>query len=83
MVVVLCNQIEPAAMIEQIRQFNAPAEERRTTDPEKNSKDLRTIGLGSQILSELGVRKMIVMSAPKRFHALSGFGLEVVDWMTP
>jgi 3,4-dihydroxy 2-butanone 4-phosphate synthase/GTP cyclohydrolase II len=81
-VVVLCNQIEPAAMIEQIRQFNAPPGE-RAVDPEKNSKDMRTIGLGSQILADLGVRKMIVMSAPKRFHALSGFGLEVVDWMTP
>ncbi len=44
--------------------------------------DLRTHGLGAQILLDLGVRKMRVLSAPKKMHALSGFGLEVVDYVT-
>ncbi len=43
--------------------------------------DLRTHGLGAQILSDLGVGKMRVLSAPKKMHALSGFGLEVVDYV--
>ncbi|SEH08766.1 bifunctional 3,4-dihydroxy-2-butanone-4-phosphate synthase/GTP cyclohydrolase II [Candidatus Venteria ishoeyi] len=43
--------------------------------------DLRTFGLGAQILADLGVRKMRVMSAPKKIHALSGFDLEVVDYV--
>ncbi|KHD07183.1 3,4-dihydroxy-2-butanone 4-phosphate synthase [Candidatus Thiomargarita nelsonii] len=43
--------------------------------------DLRTHGLGAQILSDLGVTKMRVLSAPKKIHALSGFGLEVVDYV--
>jgi 3,4-dihydroxy 2-butanone 4-phosphate synthase/GTP cyclohydrolase II len=43
--------------------------------------DLRTHGLGAQILSDLGVRKMHVLSAPKKMHALSGFGLEVIDYI--
>ena len=47
-----------------------------------NSRDFRTIGLGSQILADLGVQKMIVMSSPKRYHAISGFGLEIVGYMT-
>ncbi len=42
--------------------------------------DLRTFGIGAQILADLGVRKMNLMSAPKRFHALAGFGLEIVDY---
>ena len=42
---------------------------------------LRTYGVGAQILSDLGVRKMKVLSAPKRMHAISGFGLEVVDYV--
>ena len=42
---------------------------------------LRTYGIGAQILSDLGVRKMRVLSAPKRMHAISGFGLEVVDYV--
>lgn len=80
-VVVLCNQYEPDALIEQIDRLGN-GEDREPTEPEKKGGDLRTIGLGSQILSELGVRRMIVMSSPKRFHALSGFGLEVVDYIT-
>ncbi|HZJ81191.1 MAG TPA: 3,4-dihydroxy-2-butanone-4-phosphate synthase [Guyparkeria sp.] len=43
--------------------------------------ELRSYGVGAQILKDLGVRKMRVMSAPKRFHALAGFGLEVVDYI--
>ncbi len=43
--------------------------------------DLRTFGLGAQILADLGVRRMRVLSAPKRLHALSGFGLEVVEYV--
>jgi 3,4-dihydroxy 2-butanone 4-phosphate synthase/GTP cyclohydrolase II len=43
--------------------------------------DLRTYGLGAQILSDLGVRRMRVLSAPKRVHALSGFDMEVVEYV--
>jgi 3,4-dihydroxy 2-butanone 4-phosphate synthase/GTP cyclohydrolase II len=45
--------------------------------------DLRTFGTGAQVLRALGVRKMRVMSAPKHIHALSGFGLEVVEYVAP
>jgi 3,4-dihydroxy 2-butanone 4-phosphate synthase/GTP cyclohydrolase II len=43
--------------------------------------DLRTIGVGAQILCDLGIRKMRVMSAPKHLHALAGFDLEVVEFV--
>jgi 3,4-dihydroxy 2-butanone 4-phosphate synthase/GTP cyclohydrolase II len=43
--------------------------------------DLRTIGVGAQILADLDVRKMRVMSAPKNLHALAGFDLEVVEFV--
>jgi len=43
--------------------------------------DLRTYGVGAQILTDLGVRKMRVMSKPKKMHALSGFGLEVTEYV--
>ncbi len=45
--------------------------------------DLRTYGIGAQILTDLGVRRMRVLSAPRRMHALSGFGMEVVEYVTP
>ena len=44
--------------------------------------NLRTYGLGAQILLDLGVRQMRVLSAPKKMHAISGFGLEVVEYVT-
>ena len=80
-IVVLCNQFESATLVEQIESINGQ-DDRKNESRKARSDDFRTIGLGSQILSELGVRKMRVMSTPKRYHALSGFGLEVVDYIT-
>src|SRR5690606_4398353 len=42
---------------------------------------LRNFGTGAQILRDLGVRRMRVLSAPKQMHAISGFGLEVVEYV--
>jgi 3,4-dihydroxy 2-butanone 4-phosphate synthase/GTP cyclohydrolase II len=42
---------------------------------------LRTYGIGAQILRDLGVRSMRVLSAPKQMHGLSAFGLEVADYV--
>lgn len=42
----------------------------------------RTVGVGSQILAELGVTKMRLLSGQKRYHALSGFGLEVTEYIS-
>ena len=47
---------------------------------EERGDDQRTYGIGAQILADLGVRKMSLLSAPKVFHGLAGFGLEVVDY---
>src|SRR5690606_28616915 len=41
-----------------------------------------TVGAGSQILRDLGVRKMRLMSAPMKFNAISGFDLEVVEYLS-
>jgi len=43
--------------------------------------DLRTYGVGAQILSELGVEKMRIIGAPRRLNAISGFGLNVVEYV--
>ena len=40
-----------------------------------------TIGTGSQILRDLGVGKMRLLSYPAKFNAISGFDLEVVDFV--
>ena len=48
----------------------------------KQPVDLRTDGVGAQILMDLGVKKMQLMTAPKVIHGLAGFGLEVVDYIS-
>ena len=45
------------------------------------AKVLRTYGIGAQILRDLGVHRMRVLSAPKQMHGLSGFDLEVVEYV--
>lgn len=40
-----------------------------------------SIGLGSQLIREAGVRKMHLMSNPVKYNAISGFDLEVVDYI--
>jgi len=47
----------------------------------RSAQELRTYGIGAQIIADLGIQKMRVLSAPKRFHGLSGFGLEVVEYV--
>jgi 3,4-dihydroxy 2-butanone 4-phosphate synthase/GTP cyclohydrolase II len=79
-VVILCNQLEPETVLAQIREVDIA--EKDVSEPKVNGREFRTIGLGSQILSDLGVKKMIVMSSPKRYHAISGFGLEIIDYMS-
>ncbi len=42
----------------------------------------RNIGTGAQVLRQLGVSKMRLLSAPMRFNALSGFDLEVSGYIS-
>jgi 3,4-dihydroxy 2-butanone 4-phosphate synthase/GTP cyclohydrolase II len=42
---------------------------------------LRKHGVGAQILHDLGVRRMRVLSAPKQFYGIGAFGLEIVDYV--
>ena len=44
--------------------------------------ELKTYGTGAQILRSLGVQKMRVLSAPKNMYAISGFGLEIVEYIS-
>ncbi len=42
---------------------------------------LRTYGVGAQILRDLGVNRMRVLSAPKQMHGISGFDLEISEYV--
>ncbi len=42
--------------------------------------DLRTYGIGAQILKDLGVRRMRLLSKPRRMPSMTGFDLEVTGF---
>src|SRR5690606_14856681 len=79
-VVVLLRQEEsPRDLMRVVKELAEPVDEVVTR--RERVMDLRTIGTGAQVLRALGVRRMRVLSAPKNMHGLSGFGLEVVEYV--
>jgi 3,4-dihydroxy 2-butanone 4-phosphate synthase/GTP cyclohydrolase II len=44
--------------------------------------DLRTYGIGAQILRHLGVRRMQLLGNPRRMPSMTGYGLEVGGFVT-
>jgi len=42
---------------------------------------LKTYGIGAQILRDLGLSKIRVLSAPKHMYAISGFDLEIAEYV--
>ena len=81
-IVILRNYDTNRAIVQQIEAHRLG--EHTPTNPitRDQPSDLRTIGIGAQILTDLGVRQMRVMSAPKHLHALAGFDLEVAEFVT-
>ena len=78
-VVVLKYAESPRQFVSAIDELRSPVE---SINPKKDGGSVwRTYGTGSQILRDLGVRRMRVLSAPKQMHAISGFGLEVVEYI--
>ena len=51
------------------------------TGKARGAQVLRTYGIGAQILRDLGLTRMRVLSAPKQMHGLSAFGLEVAEYV--
>jgi 3,4-dihydroxy 2-butanone 4-phosphate synthase/GTP cyclohydrolase II len=42
--------------------------------------DLRTYGIGAQILRDLGVRRMRLLGSPRRMPSMTGYGLEITGF---
>jgi 3,4-dihydroxy 2-butanone 4-phosphate synthase/GTP cyclohydrolase II len=83
-IVVLRHQESPRELADAVRSF-AAASGVATTPAEASTEGegvvLRTFGVGAQILKDLGVRRMRVLSAPKQMHGISAFGLEIEGYV--
>ena len=78
-VVVLLNCGESAA--ELLAQFAGTA--RAAQAPERGRMDLRTYGIGAQILRDCGVQRMRLMGNPRRMPSMAGYGLENTGYLAP
>jgi|TARA_B110000483_G_scaffold228870_1_gene292261 3,4-dihydroxy 2-butanone 4-phosphate synthase/GTP cyclohydrolase II len=77
-VVILSSTIPTAKIVE--RQLERLFEEDDRSPPPKTLPNMQ-IGVGSQILRDLEVRKMLLMAAPVKYTGLAGFDLEVIDYV--
>jgi 3,4-dihydroxy 2-butanone 4-phosphate synthase / GTP cyclohydrolase II len=78
-VAVLLNCGETADQL--LAQFEGTA--RSAQAPERGRMDLRTYGVGAQILRECGVQKMQLMGNPRRMPSMTGYGLEITGYLVP
>ena len=47
----------------------------------RGAMDLRTYGIGAQILREIGVARMKLLGSPRRMPSMTGYGLEVTGFV--
>ena len=77
--VALCYSSQPKDFLEMVKGIEA--EEMEDSKTQAESSVLRTYGTGSQILRDIGVKRMRVLSEPKKMQAISGFDLEITEYV--
>jgi len=77
---VMLNAGEKEDISTSVETFYGRQKPQRTTDVDSSGAYV-TIGTGSQILRDLGVSKMRLLSNPMKFAGISGFNLEVVEYI--
>ena len=72
-VVLLRGEEAPLDLIDAVRGIDGPADRKAPV--------LRTYGIGAQILQDLGVTRMRVLSAPRQLQGLAAFGLTITEYV--
>jgi len=76
-VVILRAEETPREFMDSVRQIDA----KPSIPRHAGATVLRTYGIGAQILKDLGLKRMRVLSAPKQLQGLSAFDLEVTEYV--
>jgi 3,4-dihydroxy 2-butanone 4-phosphate synthase / GTP cyclohydrolase II len=76
-VVILRPEETPRDFMDNVRQLDA----KPATVRNPGATVVRTYGIGAQILKDLGLKRMRVLSAPKQLQGLSAFDLEVTEYV--
>ena len=77
--VALCYSSQPKEFLDMVKAIQT--EDARDEEVQAESSVLRTYGTGSQILRDIGVKRMRVLSEPKIMQAISGFDLEITEYI--
>jgi 3,4-dihydroxy 2-butanone 4-phosphate synthase/GTP cyclohydrolase II len=87
-IVILRDHESPRDLVDAARALNEASNPIVTTPPpiapERSAGGggvLRTYGVGAQILKDLGIRRMRVLSAPRQLQGISAFDLEIESYV--
>lgn len=80
-IVILQQEEKPNDLVERIRHFQERGQALKSNAGKHGYREMRTYGLGSQILADLGVRQLRVLGQAIKAPGLSGFGLEIVEYI--
>lgn len=81
-IVVVRNEEDDKSLVERIHRYQMADNGVAVQEPEPTTDDWRSTGTGAQILADLGVHRLRVLGAPKKYLGLSGYGLEVTDYVS-
>jgi 3,4-dihydroxy 2-butanone 4-phosphate synthase/GTP cyclohydrolase II len=76
-VVILRPEETPRDFMDNVRQLDAKPSAPRNA----GATVVRTYGIGAQILKDLGLTRMRVLSAPKQLQGLAAYDLEVTEYV--
>lgn len=79
-IIVLRPGESPRELMDAVQSMSRPADHAAPSTT-SGTHVLRTYGIGAQILKDLGLTRMRVLSAPKQLQGLSGFDLEIVGYV--
>ena len=84
-IVILREREASGDLLDSVRSLGPSTERSARAEPARGARRdgevLRTFGVGAQILKDLGVRRMRVLSAPKQIHGIAAFGLEIDSYV--
>ncbi|MEY4685464.1 MAG: hypothetical protein RLZ25_1923 [Pseudomonadota bacterium] len=80
--VVIRKEEDDKFLVERIHQYQMEDHGIEFPATKAQTEDWRTTGTGAQILADLGIHKLrVIGNSPKKYLGLSGYGLEVVDFV--
>ena len=81
-IVIILRQLEsPRDIMESVKALETAGPHQESAPSQPGGTVLRTYGVGAQILQDLGVHRMRVLSSPKQMLGISAFDLEVTEYV--